>query len=304
MNKNILILSIILFIFISISYFNIYETFQEYDSTKNAKLIMNAHHSGFFCNFNRLIHYLTLYPNVTQIDFNIISRINNHKPYIADGVEIFSQLFEIYDTKEKIDVVYDIDGNDFKKMPSSKGAYEVYNSNRNKLDPYNKAFKKYIILKPHLQITLDDKIKELHQDCEQVIGIFVRSQALASEQPTDKMPTRDDYLNAINKIDTKSKKTKYFLRIDNEEDLEFYKSKLQPNFYTDMHRAKTNKGDAPHSSDDKFLSLKDLEDTYLDIAILSSCEYLVHCVSNMATASLFMNMSQVSICVSEPGNSF
>jgi hypothetical protein len=254
--------------------------------------------------FNKLLHYLVIYPNTKEIQYNVISNLDNHKPFIGNGIEIFSQLFEIYDTKEKIDVVYDIDGNDFKKMPSSKSAYEFYNSNRNKLESYNKAFKKYIILKPHLQMALDDKIKELHQDCEQVIGVFVRSNALANEQPNDKMPRREDYLNAIKNIDTKSKKTKYFLRIDNEEDLEFYKSKLQPNFYTDMHRAKTNKNDAPHSSDEKFLSLKDLEDTYLDIAILSSCEYLVHCVSNMATASLFMNMSQVSICVSEPANLF
>ena len=54
----------------------------------------------------------------------------------------------------------------------------------------------------------------MRSNSDQVIGVFVRSNALASEQPSGVMPSREDYLEAISKIDTFSKKTKYFLRID------------------------------------------------------------------------------------------
>jgi hypothetical protein len=299
-NNKIIIIFIILLIIILL-YFLLYKKMihERFDDVKNIKLIMNEHHSGFFCNFNRLIHYLVLYPNTTEIEFNILARINKHKPFIGDGVELFSQLFEHYkEENSEINEILDIDGNDFKNMPTDKGAYEYYNKNRYRLNPYTKVFKKYIKLKPDLQEMLNIHINILRIDCEQVIGILVRSNSLAKEQPNDKMPTRDDYLNAIDNID-KSKKTKYYLKVDNDEDLEFYKSKLQPNYYLDITRSKDNKGDAPHTNQSAFLPLKDLQDTYLDVAILSNCEYLVHCVSNMSTTSLFMNKNQKSICVSK-----
>jgi hypothetical protein len=296
-NHNI-ILSIIIISIILLLLFLLNKTISE--GFLNVKLIMNEHHSGFFCNFNRLIHYLVLFPNITEIEFNILARINKHKPFIGDGIELFSQLFEKYKEKNtELNTILDIDGNDFKNMPTDKNAYSVYNENRYKLDPYTVSFNKYIKLKPDLQKMLDDHINTLRSDCEQVIGILVRSNALAKEQPTGQMPSRDDYLNAIKNID-KTKKTKYYLKVDNEEDLEFYKSELQPNYYLDITRSKTNNGDAPHSSHEKFLPLKDLQDTYLDVAILSDCEYLIHCVSNMSTASLYMNKNQKSICVSQP----
>lgn len=300
MKKNKIIGILFIIIILLLLFLLNIKSIEGFESENNSKLIMNDHYSGFFCNFNRLIHYLVLFPNIKEIEYNVRARINNHKPFIGDGIELFSQLFEPYKEENvEINETLNIDGNDFKNMPTDKHAIAVYNENRYKLNPYTNAFNKYIKLKPDLQIMLNNHISILRSDCEQVIGILVRSNNLAREQPSGKMPTRDDYLKAIDNID-KSKKTKYYLKVDNEEDLEFYKSKLQPNYYLDITRSKTNKGDAPHAENKDFFPLKDLQDTYLDIAILSNCEYLVHCVSNMATTSLFMNPSQKSICVSSP----
>jgi hypothetical protein len=304
-NNNNIILLLLFLVLIILSYIFLKKTkenFQAYDPNKNAKLIFNDFQCGLFCMFNKLLHYLVIYPNTKEIQYNVISNLNNHKPFIGNGIEIFSQLFEVYkEPNTIIEEIYDIPGGDFKKpMPTHQYAYNYYNENRSRLEPYYYAFKKYIILKPHLQSKLYFMTKELHEDCDQVIGIFVRSNALASEQPSGKMPTRDDYLNAIKNIDTISKKTKYFLRIDNEEDLDFYKSKLTPNYFTQMKRSAHNKGDAPHTESEEFLPREELENTYLEIALLSTCEILVHCTSNMATASLMMNKEQISICVSPP----
>lgn len=299
MKKNkiisiILFIIIILFIYLLVNN-KVSESYKDYN---NAKLIMNGISSGFFFNFNRLMHYLVVYPNTTEIEFNVRARINNHLPFIGDNEELFSKLFQNYKEKDKeINEILDIEPLDWKGIPFSGGdGSKFYNENRIKFKPYNDAFKKYIQLKPNVQNKLDKYLRKLHGDCDQVIGIFVRSNALKDEQPKRKMPRREDYLNAIKNIDTYGKSTKYFLRIDNDEDLEYYKNILTPNYYLNMERAKNSKGDAPHRNE-KFLPLEDLENIYIEIALLSSCDYIVHCSSNMVSSALFMNMNSKSIFV-------
>jgi len=303
--QYIYILLIVSFIVITLYIYNtnITEALEDYDETKNPRLVFNGHWSGLFCNLNRLINYLVMYPNIREIDFNVIAGKANHKPFIGENVEIFSKLFQKYKEDIPTDIIYNYSGGEFTKFfhITHKEAYQYYNENRYKLELYNKAFNKYIHLLPHLQIRLDKMVNEMRSNCDQVIGVFVRSNALAAEQPTGVMPTREEYLEAISELDTFSKKTKYFLRIDNDEDYKFYKSKLSPVYETNIKRAQTNKGDAPHTNGE-YLSLEDLENTYLEIALLSHCDILVHCVSNMVTAALYMNMNLISICVSKPPN--
>jgi hypothetical protein len=319
----VILLFIIIFIGVIIKYYDdlkinltpyVYPEFSKYnnwkgyvddrflDESKNLKLVMNEHHSGFFCNFNRLIHYLMLFPNIVEIEFNIKSDIGKHKPFVGDKVEIFSTLFEYYkEPYKKVDDILNISGNDFLGLPTGGDTtFFYYNHKRSKLDAYSDTFSKYIKLRPHIQNKLDLMTKEMRSNCDQVIGIFVRSEALGKEQPSGRMPTREQYLNAIKKLDTKTKKTKFFLRVDNYEDLEFYKENLSPNYYTNIKRGETNKGDAPHSYTKEFKPIEELEDTYLEIALLSKCEILIHCSSNMVIASLYMNKQQQSICVSDP----
>jgi hypothetical protein len=265
---------------------------------KNVKIIMNGIESGFFFNFNRLIHYLVVYSNTKEVEFNVRAQINNHLPFIGENEELFSKLFENYKEDVQIDETLNIDKYDWKGIPFSGGdGSKFYNENRIKFEPYNNTFKKYIKLKPGLQKKLDKKIEELHNDCDEVIGIFVRSNALATEQPNRKMPRPEDYDNAIQQINKSGKKIKYFLRIDNNEDLNYYKNKYKPNYYLNMKRAETNKGDAPHTEDKKFLPLEELENIYIEIALLSTCNYIVHCSSNMVSSALFMNMDAKSIFV-------
>jgi hypothetical protein len=39
------------------------------------------------------------------------------------------------------------------------------------------------------------------------------------------------------------------------------------------------------------------EKIFIEIVLLSECNIIVHCLSNMATAALYMNMNSKSICV-------
>lgn len=266
----------------------------------NVKLVLKRHLGGFFSNFNKLINYLTDHPEIVEIDYDVrASGIGQSLPFINKGEEIFNKLFEPYNENKPIDET--LIAKDYENYNITfTNAFKNYNENRYKLQPYHDSFIKYIKLKPYLQEKLDKMIKELRSECDQVVGIFVRSNALSTEQPTGEMPTREDYINALNNIDTKSKKTKYFLRIDNDNDLDFYKQQYKPYYNTNISRSKDNTQNSLHISHDQYLTLEDLENTYLEVALLSQCDILVHCVSNMATASLYMNMNQKSICVSKP----
>ena len=266
---------------------------------KNTKLIIKAHLGGFFSNFNKLINYLTDHPDIVEIEYDVRSTgIGQQLPFIKEGEEIFGKLFEPYSENKTINNT--IVGQYYENYNiTATNAYQNYNDNRFKLQPYHNSFIKYIKIKPHLQERLNKMINDLQSDCDQVIGIFVRSNALSVEQPSGKLPTRDDYINAIKNIDTTSKRTKYFLRIDNDDDLTFYQNQFKPYYNTNISRSKDNTRNSLHISHDQYLTLEDLENTYLEVALLSYCNILVHCVSNMATASLYMNMNQKSICVSK-----
>jgi hypothetical protein len=283
-------------LFLVIAIFNI-QPKENFEDKKNVKVVFkHLDGCGFFSTFNRLIEFLVHYPqNVTEIEFDVRASLDRWMPYIGENEELFSKLFIPYKNNTYTNETYVLD--QFYNHSITHPRL-LYNERRVELEPYNLAFKKYIKLQPNLENRLKRLEDELTLGYEQVVGIFVRSEALAGEQPSGKMPTRDDYLHAINSID-KTKKTRFFLRIDNEEDLNFYKTICVPYYLIDMKRSKTNKGDALHTNGTEYLLLKDLEDIYLDIALLSKCDILIHCVSNMSAASLFMNMNQKSICVSK-----
>lgn len=287
----IIIILILLFIRTVIS-----KNIENFENKKNIELEINPHEGGLFSNFNKLIYYLTKYKDVNKITFNMISNKDNKPLYfIQDNEELFSKLFDIYDdgneSKKKIAITQ------FRDLEiTAKNAYNYYNENRNKLQAYHDTYKKYIKIKNSLQEKINKKVIELKSNTDQRICIFVRSDALKNEQPSNMMPTREDYDKAIEAI-TKSENVKYFLCVDNNEDLDYYKNKYQPNYFTNIRRTKNSKDGEPHIN--SIGSLEELENSFIEVVLMSQCDILVHCVSNMATASLYMNMKQQSICVSK-----
>jgi hypothetical protein len=265
----------------------------------NTKLVINntKNGAGLFSEFNKMLTYLLDNPETTEIEFNVrATSPGGGLPFIKENEELFSKLFEPYNENKSIDK--NVIAEQFYKMEYTfSGAFNFYNENRIKLKPLADVFNKYIKIKQNILDKVNAKYNELRKDTDLLVGILVRSNALASEQPDGKMPTREEYLAAVNNLD-KTKRKKYFIRSDNDEDLEFYKEHLQPNYYTNMKRSSNNKADAMHRSSNEYMTLQDLEDIFSEIVLLSKCDILIHCVSNMATASLIMNMNQQSICIS------
>lgn len=294
--KNLLYLIIIICVLL-ILYFYMTKKVENFENNEKIELeIVENNGGGFFSNFNMLIYNLTHYKTVNKINFNVKSNKKAKVLYfIKENEELFSKLFDVYDdgmtsTKKIVSkryIDYSITG---------KGAYNYYNENRNKLQPYHDTYKKYIKIKKELQKKINKKCVELKENTDQLICIFVRSYALHKEQPSRKMPSRDDYDKTIENI-PKSNNVKYFLCVDNNNDLEYYKNKYTPNYYTAIRRTRHKKDGEPHKN--TIGTLTDLEDSFIEVVIMSQCDILVHCVSNMATASLYINMKQQSVCVSK-----
>jgi hypothetical protein len=262
---------------------------------ENIELVVKSFGAGFFANFNNLIQFLVDMPNITKITYDVKSLSSGSMAYIKEDEELYSKIFEPYDEGKSITKTITSIREDYNDIYlGGRNSYNYYGDKRIKLQPAHNAFIKYIKVKENIQEKINEKLLQLKENSEQIIGIFVRSNALAVEQPNGKMPTREDYDKVLRKIDL-TKKTKYFLRIDNEEDLNYYKNKYKPNYYTDISRSINNKGNALHLNN--LQSLEDLEKTYIEVALLSNCHILLHCSSNMATAALYMNMNLKSIFI-------
>jgi GR25 family glycosyltransferase involved in LPS biosynthesis len=259
----------------------------------NKKLIIKSYEwSGFFSNFNKLITYLVDHPTISHIDFHMKSSAQGLPfAFIKEGEELFSKLFETYNENKDINEILEKEKYENEAITGKK-AVDFYNENRNKLQPFHDAYKKYIKIKENIQNKIDEKLHSLKEgNPEQIIAIFVRSEALRHEQPNGNMPTQEDYKKVIDSID-KRKSTKYFLCVDNNSDLEYYKEHFKPNYHTNIRRTSNNKNGEPHRN--TMGTLEELENSFIEVVLLSHCHILVHCVSNMATASLYMNMDQIS----------
>jgi len=235
-------------------------------------------------------------PTTTKITFDMrSSNPSTAFSYIKENEELFSKLFEEYD--EGLETTKTISGINYQnERITGVNAYNFYNDNRNNLQPFNDAYIKYIKVKSYIQEKINKKVNELKKDSDQIIGIFIRSNALAGEQPSKKMPSREEYINAIDNI-KKSNNVKYFFCIDNQDDLDYFKEIYTPNYYTDIRRTSNTNDGEPHTK--TMGTLEDLENSFIEVIIMSQCDILVHCVSNMVTASLYINMNQQSICVSK-----
>lgn len=295
--KQLLYICIIILILLLIRSI-INKSVENFENKGPITLETQSHGGGFFSNFNKLISNLKYYKNVNKIIFNMKSKKEYKAFYfIAENEELFSKIFDIYDESNSINDTEIIKADHYidNSITGTK-AYKFYNENRIKLQPYNDIYNKYIKIKSPIKYKINKKITELKENADQLICIFVRSEALKDEQPSGKMPTRDDYVKALDKI-PKSKNVKYFLCIDNNDDLEFYENKYTPNYYTPIRRTKNKKDGEPHTN--SIGTLEDLESSFIEVMLMSSCDILVHCVSNMATASLYINMNQQSIFISK-----
>lgn len=253
--------------------------------------------AGMFSNLNRIVTYLYFTPNIKKIEWSMYGSNKGCMGYDISG-EMFSLIFKDNTNIDDSSILSKnvclnwgewtpnrITGND---------ASLYYGTNRDKLEPYSKTFHRYFKLQDNIKELINSKISELHTGYSDVIGVIVRNSgnnALANEQLKKRMPTQNEYIEAINKVSRLNQR--YFFCIDNKEDLDFFKERYPNCYYTNIRRSISKNDSEPHKK--TLGSINDLIDTFIEIYLCSSCHTLIHCVTNMATTSLYINMNQVSI---------
>lgn len=250
--------------------------------------------AGLCANFNRILTFLSKCQPIHSVKWRMYGQESGCMGYKTDK-ELFGQIFNEFESSLNINnTIKSYHWEHFCFDPSritGKEAFQYYGNNRHKLEPYTNVYKHFFSLKDEFKLRVDEKIKDLRNEIEskKVVGIIVRNSALAGEQLRNKMPTREEYKEQIDRF----KDHRFFLCVDNEDDLEYFKSICQDFYHTDIRRSLNSNDIEPHKKtvayNDEFIK------TFVEIYLCSSCDILIHCITNMATTSLILNSNQQSI---------
>ncbi len=251
-------------------------------------VIFNQHEGGFFSNFNKVVTHLAHTEDVSRVTWNL-----KGQPYGAfayECEELFSNLFEQYNTEKQISNTSIV--TDFKYLNyTGKNTHDLYLGENTWRYNLNEVYKKYF----HPTKILQDAINTVDSYFSKIegvkVGILKRNQLLKCEQVSNCMPCVDSYLNMLKSIDSVNL---CVLSIDNNTDLNLFKTTIDTKitYSTGIRRTNKDTDTEPHFTPS---SIYDAINYFIDVYMLSKCNYLIHPVSNMATAALYFNPNLKSV---------
>ena len=138
-----------------------------------------------------------------------------------------------------------------------------------------------IKLLPRIYEIIEQQTSEILKDS---IGIHYRtSSAIATEQLTDKIPTIDSIVRVCNRI---SQSCPVFIMCDSDIALKEFQDQLGNKvYYFNIDRVNNDNEYHFHNEPD----LNHVQSIMAQTVALSKCHHLIHGVSNIATAALYMN---------------
>ena len=246
-------------------------------------IIVKQHEGGFFSNFNKVVSFLEKNSNTEKITWDL--RGQPFGAFAFNCGEVFSYLFSPYNTNISCDQE-EILKEYIDQRHTGRNVHSCYTGSQDWRYSLNRVYKKYITPTEFLR----NKIKQVDELFEQIqgkqkIGILKRNDLLKCEQHQNKMPELSLYENEINKIYTKN--SALILSVDNTSDLNFFKNKYKPTIFSPIIRRTNVATDMePHFTPGTHI---DAATIFLDVYMLSKCNYFIHPVSNMATAALYFN---------------
>lgn len=245
--------------------------------------IFEHHEGGLFSNINKIVTFLA-YNKPGKITWNC-----NGQPFGAFAYnfgEVLGQLFKNVIITNSISSVQIIKEFEFLQYTGKNADILYTQRDQSWRELLNKSYTKYIhpteALKNKMK-SVDKKFAEIKQ---QKIGILKRNQLLKCEQVTNMMPDISSYKKNIPENST------LYLSVDNYRDLKYFCSEFDCHYNSDMKRTETDTDMEPHFTPG---NVDDLHNNFLDVYALSKCDYLIHPVSNMSTAALYMNTNLKSI---------
>jgi hypothetical protein len=245
-------------------------------------LVVHQHEGGFFSNFNKVVSFLEAHPEVSKITWDLQGQSFGAFAYGCG--EVFSKLFVSYDTSPCLTTHQLTEYVD--QRHTGRNTHGLYLGPDNWRAQLHRAYIQYIKPTPYLGSRIeqvDDIFNQLKERPK--IGILKRNELLKCEQQKNCMPSFEQYQVAISQL--KLKDPVYVFSVDSLYDIDQFKVNYKPHVYSPIiRRTHKNTDMEPH-----FLPGTELDAAtiFLDVYMLSLCDYFIHPVSNMATAALYMN---------------
>lgn len=252
-------------------------------------LIFKDHPAGFFSNFNKVIQNLYFHINEVekitwQMTGNIFNLYTNNK-----NEDVYSKLFVPYSNNTLItNILEDIYIDRY--VDYTYTAHTVANiylsEDQNWRTEYNKAYNRFIKFTNFINDTWNAYYASFFNKTPNTpkVGILIRNGLLSTEQPNGRLPTVEQYVQAINTLNLTS--PSIVCAVDNLEELAYLSNHFTCYYNEQTTRSKNKYDTEPHS---KSSTILDAAFHFLEGVMLSKCDYLIHPVSNMATAALYMN---------------
>lgn len=255
---------------------------------KTDRVIVKAHHAGLFSNINKVISFMELYPYVS-VDWRSPECIYGTP---KDG-NVWEHLFVSHSERLVLpspsnaieEVEYPHDRYTFKNV-----AELYHDENLDWRYGLNEQWRKLRVM-PFL---LDTAIRAAYQISGQqnYATVMVRSHGHAGEQTSGKSQSLEAYAEIMSLL-SRAIDIKFYLMCGDLETVDWMKSRfgnvvLNPN----VNRADTRDVDMHLSTPQ---TVNDARHCLIDVLIASMGKWLIHPVSNMATAALYMNPNLKSI---------
>jgi len=301
--------------------------------------IVQAHDGGFFSVFNAYISNLTWYSMnndgaLILPDWDIsrlLNRLHAKCPKSfcygkREDQNIWCNFFQpVYSlSKEKLnseaflyensEVVIDIHNTRYEPFLTYKNAEALYKAQWFPYfrKQYHNTFKKNVFIRPHIQ----QKINTMKSNFfgRYMIGLHIAHPSHAMEQPSEKLPSLEDYINKIYSVLKRYKlnsKSDYgiFIATSRQAVIKEIEAEFRGNtfYYTETSRtsnidenkyrlggveARLKEGfNIQHilSADEKKWSSANGDDVLQDVYCLAECDVLIHVVSNISTAVSYIN---------------
>lgn len=240
----------------------------------NKACIVNAHGAGLFSNINKVITCMEVYDHV-HVDWS--NEDNLYRTAPNQDPNAWNHLFNpTSKPKDDFDVLIDYPHQDY----TWKQAGKLYRSETDWRIRLNKQWKK---------LTVSSSVVEKAMTFSGfMIGVLVRSNAIAGEQESNTNASLNDYVftlkKALNEYQDRHPRV-YAVCSDEQSAMKFIRE-FNASVYPHTRRAESRAVDQ-HMEHPQ--TITDAKNCLAEVLSLSRCDVLIHQISNMATAALYMN---------------
>lgn len=241
--------------------------------------VVRAHGAGLWSNINKVVTCLRIYDYV-QVDW---SKADVNDPAYKYGGSFYGDcwdyLFEpsAWDDRFPTDTILEYP---FYEVTGACAGVLYQNEQWNWRRNYNEAWKKLTCKITHPEVR------------PETIGVLIRSDALGGEQITGVSQTLEQYAEAMQKVATA--KTSFLIVSSDEESIAWMEKRFGRIQYVKGVKRCARRSD-PEQHVNVPQTVDDAIQVVREVLTLANCSYLIHPVSNMATAALYINLNLKSV---------